>query len=34
MIHGFLWLGGVVEHTAGAYRVIGEHMRSSLAVAA
>lgn len=28
MIHGFLWMSGVVDHAAGVYRQLGEYIKS------
>jgi acetyl esterase len=33
MIHGFMWLGGVIAHTAGVYDAIGERARAAFAAA-
>lgn len=30
MIHGFLWLGGFVDHVAGVYTLIGDEIRARL----
>jgi acetyl esterase len=33
MIHGFMWLGGVIEHTAGVYTAIGDRARAAFGAA-
>ncbi|HEX4107359.1 MAG TPA: alpha/beta hydrolase [Solirubrobacteraceae bacterium] len=30
MIHGFMWLGGAIGHTAGVYEEVGQHARETL----
>jgi acetyl esterase len=34
MIHGFMWLGGAIEHTAGVFTQIGEHVRETFGAVA